>query len=206
MAKFLIPGSTSLVQKATMLGVSGLSLQWRHNERDGDPNHRRLDCLLNCLFRCRSNKTPKLRVTGTCEGNSPVTGESPPPPPPQKKRARDAESLSIWWRHHDYEKHIRRERQNKEPKMKCIWDVHHQNYLDYSFVVHLVQILSQNKQVTKRQRQRWCNVEAIFGRVQMCSLGKMLQYLRRPISPSFLVTIIGGDGILQVKSSRPSDV
>ena len=48
------------------------SLQWRHNERDGVSNHERLDCLLNYLFRCRSKKTSKLRVTGLCEGNSPV--------------------------------------------------------------------------------------------------------------------------------------
>ena len=186
--KFLIPGSTSLVQKATVHGVSGLPLQWRHNESDGDSNHRRLNYLLKCLFRHRSKEIPKLRVTGPCEGNSAVTGES-------RQMASDAENVSIWWRHHHYEKHIRRERQNKELKMKCIWDVHHQNYLDYSFVVHLVQILSQNKQVTKIQPQRWCNAEAIFGQVQMCSSDKMLQYLRRPMSRSFLVTIIGGDGI-----------
>ena len=30
-----------------------------------------------CLFRHRSKKTAKLRVTGLCEGNSPVTGEFP---------------------------------------------------------------------------------------------------------------------------------
>ena len=30
---------------------------------------------LNRLFRCRSKKTSKIRVTGLCEGNSPVTGE-----------------------------------------------------------------------------------------------------------------------------------
>ena len=30
--------------------------QWRHNERDGVSNQRRLDCLLNRLFRRRSNK------------------------------------------------------------------------------------------------------------------------------------------------------
>ena len=46
-----------------------LSLQWRHNERDGDSNHRRLDALLHRLFRCRSRKTSKLRVTCLCEGN-----------------------------------------------------------------------------------------------------------------------------------------
>ena len=32
------------------------SLQWRHNERDGVSNHRRIDCLLNPLFRRRSKK------------------------------------------------------------------------------------------------------------------------------------------------------
>ena len=50
------------------------SLQWRHNERDGVSNHQRLDCLLKRLFRCRSKKTPKLRITGLCEGNPPATG------------------------------------------------------------------------------------------------------------------------------------
>ena len=33
-----------------------------------------IDCLLNRLFRCRSNKT-SLRVTGLCAGNSPGTGK-----------------------------------------------------------------------------------------------------------------------------------
>ena len=42
----------------------------------------------------RSKKTPKLRVTGLCEGNSPVTGEFP------AQRACNAENVSIWWRHH----------------------------------------------------------------------------------------------------------
>ena len=54
-----------------------ITLQWRHNERDGVSNHRRHDCLLKRLFRCRSKKTRKLRVTGLCVGNSPVTGEFP---------------------------------------------------------------------------------------------------------------------------------
>ena len=53
------------------------SLQWRHNERDSVSNHQPHDCLLNCLFRHRSKKTSKLRVTGLCEGNSPGTGEFP---------------------------------------------------------------------------------------------------------------------------------
>ena len=37
-------------------------LQWRHNKCDGVSNHRRLDCLLNRLFRRRSKKSSKLLV------------------------------------------------------------------------------------------------------------------------------------------------
>ena len=42
--------------------------------------------LLNCLFRQRSKKTPKLRITGLCVENSPAS---------------NAENVSIWWRHHE---------------------------------------------------------------------------------------------------------
>ena len=52
-------------------------LQWRHNRRDGVWNHQPHHCLLNRLFRRRSKKTSKLRVTGLSEENSPVTGELP---------------------------------------------------------------------------------------------------------------------------------
>ena len=61
------------------------SLPWHHNERDGVSNHRRLDCLLTRLFRRRSKKTPKLRVAGLCEGNSPVTSEFPLKGPSTRK-------------------------------------------------------------------------------------------------------------------------
>ena len=53
------------------------TLRWRHNERDGVSNHQPHGCLLDRLFRRRSKKTSNLRVTGHCEGNSPVTGEFP---------------------------------------------------------------------------------------------------------------------------------
>ena len=53
------------------------ALQWRHNGRDGVSNHQPHHCLLKRLFRRRSKKTSKLRVTGLCAGNSPVTGEFP---------------------------------------------------------------------------------------------------------------------------------
>ena len=69
-------------------------LRWGHRGRDGDSNHQPHDCLLNRLFGCRSKKTSKLRVTGLCVGNSPVTGEFP------EQMASNAENISIWWRHH----------------------------------------------------------------------------------------------------------
>ena len=72
-----------------------LTLHWRHNGHDGVSNHQPYDCLLNCLFRRKSKKTSKLRVTGLCEGNSPGTGEF------IAQMASNAENVSIWWRHHD---------------------------------------------------------------------------------------------------------
>ena len=72
-----------------------LTLQRRHNERDGVSNHRRLDHLLNRLCRRRAKKTSQLRVTGLCEGNSPVAGEF------AAQRASKAENVSIGWRHHE---------------------------------------------------------------------------------------------------------
>ena len=55
--------------------IYNTSLLWRHNGHDGVSNHQPHDCLLNCLFRHRSKKTSKLRVTGLCAVNSPGTGE-----------------------------------------------------------------------------------------------------------------------------------
>ena len=75
------------------------ALQWRHNGHDSVSNHQPHDCLLGRLFRRRSKKTSKLRVTGFCAGNSPGTGEFP------TQRAGNAENFSIWWRHHGYNDH-----------------------------------------------------------------------------------------------------
>ena len=70
------------------------TLWWRHNGRDGVSNHQPHDCLLTSLFRRRSKKTSKLRVTGLCGGISPGTGEFP------AQMASYAENVSIWWCHH----------------------------------------------------------------------------------------------------------
>ena len=50
-------------------------------------NHQRLDCLFSRLFRRRSKKTSKLRVTGLCEGYPLVTGRFP------SQRASNAETF-----------------------------------------------------------------------------------------------------------------
>ena len=64
---------------------SGSTLRWRHNDSDGVSNHQPHDCLLNHLFRRRSKKTSKLRVTGLCAGNSPGPVNSPHKGPGTRK-------------------------------------------------------------------------------------------------------------------------
>ena len=82
------------ITKLSTLVQMVASLQWRHNGCDCVSNHQPHDCLLNRLFRRRSKKTPKLRVTGLFAGNSPETGEFP------AQMAGNTENVSIWWRHH----------------------------------------------------------------------------------------------------------
>ena len=76
---FLSPGLYGLnfTTASSATKAKGKPWEWRHNERDGVSNYQRLGCLHNRLFRRISKKTSKLRVTGLCEGNSPVTGEFP---------------------------------------------------------------------------------------------------------------------------------
>ena len=80
-----------------LIAITPLSspLRWRHNDHAGVSNHQPHGCLLNRLFRRKSKKTSKLRVTGLCAGNSPGTGEFP------AQMASNAENVSIGWRHHD---------------------------------------------------------------------------------------------------------
>ena len=84
-----------LMWKDVVLLAWRYTLQWRHNGRDSVSNQQLLDCLFNILFRHRSKKTSKLRVTGLCEGKSPGTGEFP------AQKASNAENVSTWWRHHE---------------------------------------------------------------------------------------------------------
>ena len=82
-----------VIRVTNMDQVPKFPLRWRHNGRDSVSNHQPHDCLLSRLFRRRSKKTSKLRVTGLCSGNSPGTGEFP------AQMASYAENVSIWWRH-----------------------------------------------------------------------------------------------------------
>ena len=57
--------------------LSFWTLQWRRSDQHGVSDHRHLDCLCSRLFRRTSKLISKLRVTGLCEGNPPVTGGFP---------------------------------------------------------------------------------------------------------------------------------
>ena len=92
----MLPSSNIRMQFAWNSRDGYKTLRWHHNGRDSVSNHQPQDCLLNCLFRRRSKKTSKLRVTGLCVGNSPGTGEF------HTQMASYAENVSIWWRHHEY--------------------------------------------------------------------------------------------------------
>ena len=53
-----------------------------------------LTIVFSTVYLHKSKKASKLRVTGLCAGNSPEAGEF------SAKMASNAESVSIWWRHH----------------------------------------------------------------------------------------------------------
>ena len=99
---FVVSHETTHTTSSVLWRTSGLldmpsdthpALQWHHNRRDSVSNHPPHDCLLNRLLRHRSKKTSKLRATGLCVGNSPVTIEFP------AQMVSNAENVSIWWRH-----------------------------------------------------------------------------------------------------------
>ena len=97
-SKFLVWGGTLWEDYSYHHGYlahkynSHLPLLWRHNGRDCVSNHQPHHCLLNRLFRRRSKKISKLRVTGLCAENSPMAGEFP------AQMASNADNSSIWWR------------------------------------------------------------------------------------------------------------
>ena len=89
--QFVIPLTIALCEDSF---VASRSLQWRHNERNGVSNHRRVDCLPNSFFQAQIKKTSKHRANGPYEWNPPITGGF------LSQRTSNVENVSIWWRHH----------------------------------------------------------------------------------------------------------
>ena len=115
-----------------------------HSERDGVSNHQPHDCLPNRLFRRRSKKIAKLRVTDLCEGNSPVTGEFP------TQRARNTENISIWWRHHTLSWPCNRN--------FSLWS----NRISLSYIINSMVAVDTVTQGAMVQREQWCSYPGSF--------------------------------------------
>ena len=114
--------------------------------------HWRLDCLLSRLFRGRSKKTSKLRVTGLCEGNPLVTGGF------LSQRASNAENVSIWWRHNVAESSSPRDNApcQSGTQINSYW------HLDYS----IISVIG------------WFNyVRLLLGREEIVACNTRLEYL-----------------------------
>ena len=85
---------TTISVSKTRCCASATDLTWVHSKHYDDVIMRTmasqitsLTSVYSILFRRRSKKTSKRRVTGLCEGNSQMVS--------------NAENLSIWWRHHE---------------------------------------------------------------------------------------------------------
>ena len=70
-------------------------LQWRHNERDGMLDHRRLDCLLNCVFEAQIQGNIKAPCHWPVWGEFTVHRWIP------RTKGQWRGFFSICWRHHE---------------------------------------------------------------------------------------------------------
>ena len=87
---------TTMLCTLSRTRISYNTLHWRHNDHDGVWNHQPHGCLFNRLFRRRSKKTSKLRVTGPCVGNSPGPVNSPHKGPVMRKMFPFDENLMMF--------------------------------------------------------------------------------------------------------------
>ena len=138
-----------------------MSLQWGHNGHGSVLNHQPHNCLLNCLFRCRSKKTSKICVTGLCAGNSPRGPvKSPHKWPVTRKMLTLDDIIMVWllcyisyilmfgdnrylprWIEFSWSEHVFNEETNWKSKLVwnpneyiCIPDVRNHKQLIYHFV------------------------------------------------------------------------
>ena len=81
----------SIVLFWSMMDWNLFPLQWRYNGRLKSPGSR---LFTQSFIQTQIKEKSKLRVTGLCAGNTPVTGEFP------AQMASNSENVSIWWRHH----------------------------------------------------------------------------------------------------------
>ena len=144
------------------------ALQWRHNGQDSVSNHQPHDCLFNRLFRRRSRKTSKLRVTGLCAGNSPWTSEFP------AQRASYAENVSIWWRHHG----------------EYIWKCHLLTDGRYLTIMHHM-LSYMRKYLSKQMFTQFINTYAPFGHTELSKSFNDLHVRNQLIvtKATFIVTV-----------------
>ena len=79
---------SDVIMSATAYQITGVSIICSTSRSSADQ-------------RKQQSRASKLRVTGLCEGNPPVTGGFP------SQRASNAENVFIWWRHRDILVHKR---------------------------------------------------------------------------------------------------
>ena len=99
----------------------GTTLQWRHNERDGVPNHRRLELFTQPFVQAKikeNTKTPRhWSVWGEFTGDWWIPRSHRWIP---RTKASDMKHVSIWWRPHENRKY-RCSREMSAPPWNVKW-------------------------------------------------------------------------------------
>ena len=120
------------------------TLWWGHNERNGVSNHQSHECLPNRLFWHRWKKTSKIRVTGLCEGNSPVTMNSPHKGPVTRKILPFDDVIMTWKSINP--RYFEETNMDPENKKDCIQGVKHNILKMFQFVCCVIADLSWKNQ------------------------------------------------------------
>ena len=109
------------------------TLQRLHNGCNGISNHQPHHCLLNHIFKRRSKKASKLRITGLCEGNWLVTSQFP------AHMAINTENVSIWQcRYVNYYLHLKISfYENKYRWIFLFWNLCNNTYIWWTNVFKL---------------------------------------------------------------------
>ena len=79
-----------------------VSLQWRHNGRDGVSDHQPYDCSLNCIFK------EQIKENSQSAASQASVREIHRWPVNSLTKTSNAKNVSIWWRHHVNGKYFRK--------------------------------------------------------------------------------------------------